>query len=143
MKPDPITEQFVRWASRMHVSFYRLWGGMTPLNRNTLILTTRGRKTRREIPKPLVFYKEDGRIFIVASYGGNDRPPAWYLNLVANPDVRVEIGWSRRTCRAQTLSSEERAKVWPRLIATYPLYAQYQSRTSREIPLVELVAVDA
>jgi F420H(2)-dependent quinone reductase len=141
MKTDPFTEQFARWASWRHVHLYRLWGGMTPLNRNTLILTTRGRKTGRQISKPLLFYKQDDRIFIVASYGGSDRPPAWYLNLVANPEVRVEFGWSRGTYRAQTLSSEERAQVWPRLIATYPMYADYQRRTSREIPLVELTSV--
>ena len=141
MKTDPFTEQFARWASWMHVNLYRLWGGMTPLNRNTLILTTRGRKTGRQISKPLVFFKQDDRTFIVASYGGSDRPPAWYLNLVASPEVTVEFGWSRGTYRAQTLSSEERAQVWPRLIATYPMYADYQRRTSREIPLVELTSV--
>ena len=138
MKIDPITEQFIRFVSGSHVAFYRLCGGMSPLNRNTLILTTRGRKTGRQIAKPILYVEYDGRLYLAASYGGSDSPPAWYLNLVANPEVRVERGWSRKTCRARTLSDEEALSVWPKLLAMYPPYADYQKKTSRLIPIVEL-----
>ncbi len=139
MKIDPVTREFVRWVSWMHLGFYRMWSGATPLNRNTLILTTRGRKTGREISKPLLYYQQNERIFVVASYGGNDRPPAWYLNLVANPEVTVEIGSSRGAYRARTLTAEQKKETWPRLVAIYPTYNDYQQKTSRDIPLVELV----
>ncbi|HYL59259.1 MAG TPA: nitroreductase/quinone reductase family protein [Candidatus Acidoferrales bacterium] len=138
MKIDPFSREFVRWISWMHANVYRMIGGATPLNRNTLILTTRGRKTGREISKPLLCYRQDGRIYIVASYGGNDSPPAWYLNLVANPEVRVEIGPSRGVYRARTLSAEEKQRVWPKLIEIYAAYNDYQRKTSRDIPVVEL-----
>src|SRR5208282_3202387 len=115
----------------MHLGFYRMWGGATPLNRNTLILTTRGRKTGRRIAKPLLYVEHDGRLYLVASYGGSDSPPGWYLNLVANPEVSVERGRARKTCHARTLSNEEALSVWPKLLAIYPAYADYQKKTSR------------
>ena len=138
MKIDPITEHLVRFVSGTHVAIYRLCGGISPLNRNTLILTTRGRKTGRQIAKPLLYVEHDGRLYLVASYGGSDSPPGWYLNLVANPEVSVERGWARKPCRARTLSNEEALSVWPKLLAMYPAYADYQKKTSRLIPIVEL-----
>jgi len=138
MKIDPVTEYFVRFFSASHVFFYRLCGGMSPLNRNTLILTTRGRKTGRRIAKPLLYVEHGGRLYLVASYGGSDSPPGWYRNLVANPEVSVEIGWSRKACRARTLSTEEALSVWPKLLAIFPVYADYQRKTERLIPIVEL-----
>ena len=85
MKINPMQAAFVRFLSQFHVAAYRLSGGWGPLNRNTLILTTRGRKSGREISKPLLYFEDQGRIYLVASYGGNDSPPAWYLNLVQEP----------------------------------------------------------
>jgi deazaflavin-dependent oxidoreductase (nitroreductase family) len=141
MKVDPFTHQMIRFVSAMHVATYRLFGGMGFLNRNTLILTTRGRKSGRAIDKPLLYYQEDGKAYLVASYGGNDTSPAWYLNLTANPEVEAQIGSARRKYRARTLSAEEKRAVWPKLLAIYPSYADYQKKTSREIPLVELAPI--
>lgn len=138
MKIDPISKQFIQFVSQMHVCFYRLWGGMTPLNRNTLILTTRGRKTGREISKPLLYVEDGGRLYLVASYGGSDSPPAWYLNLTANPEVKVRIGRSGKICRARILTPDEANPVWPKLLSMYPAYADYQKKTSRVIPIVEI-----
>ncbi len=138
MKTNPIQAQIIRWFSQFHVVTYRLWGGWGPLNRNTLILTTRGRKSGREISKPLLYFEDHGRVYIVASYGGSDTPPAWYLNLVRNPEVKVEIGRLAGTYRARTLSAEEAEPIWPRLLAVYPTYAEYQKKTTRTIPIVEL-----
>jgi deazaflavin-dependent oxidoreductase (nitroreductase family) len=103
MKVDSFTHQMIRFVSATHVATYRLFGGMGPLNRNTLILTTRGRKSGRAIDKPLLYYQEDGKAYWVASYGGSDTPPAWYLNLTANPEVEAQIGSARRKYRARSL----------------------------------------
>ena len=138
MKINPMQATFVRFLSQFHVAAYRLSGGWGPLNRNTLILTTRGRKSGREISKPLLYFEDQGRIYLVASYGGNDSPPAWYLNLVKNPEVKAEVGRSARNCRARTLTEQEAKPIWPRLLAIYPAYAGYQKKTTRQIPIVEL-----
>jgi deazaflavin-dependent oxidoreductase (nitroreductase family) len=74
----------------------------------------------------------------VASYGGSDRPPAWYVNLTANPDVQVEVGWSRQRYRARTLDDTEAKPLWTEILKRNPAYADYQRRTDRKIPIVEL-----
>lgn len=141
MRVDPFTHQMIRFVSAMHVAMYPVFGGMGMLNRNTLILTTRGRKSGRTIDKPLLYYQEGGKAYLVASYGGSDTPPAWYLNLTAHPEVEAQIGSARRKYRARTLSGEEKRAVWPKLLAIYPSYADYQKKTTREIPLVELAPI--
>ena len=141
MKIDPITRVLSRWISSMHVVFYRLVDGWSPVNWNTLVLTVRGRKTGREISKPLLYLERDGKLYVVASFGGSDKAPDWYLNLMANPEVTVERRWARGVYRARTLASEERQEMWPRLVALYPAYADYQRRTSRAIQLIELAPV--
>jgi deazaflavin-dependent oxidoreductase (nitroreductase family) len=141
MKMDPISGSFIRLLSGMHVGFYRLSGGAGFLNRNTLILTARGRKSGREISKPLLYVENQGRLYIVASYGGNDSPPSWYLNLQKNPEVTAEVGSSKKSYRARTLSAQEAKPIWPLLLKMYPTYADYQKKTSREIPIVELAPI--
>ena len=138
MRIDPVTETWVRWFSSMDVTFYRLWGNLSPLNWNKLVLTTRGRKTGREMSTPLLFLEAAGKLYVVASFGGSDAPPAWYLNLSSDPVVQLERGWSRAPFRARTLTPEEKEGIWPRLVALYPIYADYQRRTTRDIPIVEL-----
>jgi proline iminopeptidase len=138
MKLNPIQQVVVRLLSQAHAATYRLLGGWGSLNRNTLILTTHGRKSGREISKPLLYVEEQGRLYIVASYGGNDSPPAWYLNLLKTPTVKAEVGRSAKTYRARPLSPEEAKPIWPRLYTIYPAYADYQKRTTRAIPIVEL-----
>ena len=93
-----------------------------------LILATRGRKTGREISKPLSYVEDGGRFYLVASYGGSDSAQASYLNLAANPEVKVQIGWSGRICRARILTSQEAKPLWPKLFALYPAYADYQKK---------------
>jgi deazaflavin-dependent oxidoreductase (nitroreductase family) len=134
-------QAWVRWFSSMDVALYRLFGGLSPFNWNKLVLTTRGRKTGREIATPLLFLERDGKLYVVASFGGSDTPPAWYLNLVSEPDVRVERGWSGATYRARTLTPGEKQALWPILVGMYPAYADYQRRTTRDIPVVELTRI--
>lgn len=77
-------------------------------------------------------------LVLVASFGGDDRHPSWYLNLRANPEVRVTIGGSTRTMIARIATEEERAELWPQIISVFEGYARYQKRTERPIPVVIL-----
>ena len=75
---------------------------------------------------------------VVASKGGSAHHPLWYRNLLANPDVEVQIGADKRALRARTASAEEKDELWPRLTMIYPDYDEYQARTDRDIPVVVL-----
>lgn len=138
---NPILAAVVRGFSRLHAAVYRLAGGAGLVGRNTLLLTTRGRKTGRELSIPLLYVAEGERLYVVASFGGSDRPPHWYLNLKAHPEVGAQVGGAMRRYRARSLTTEQAAAVWPKLLAMYPTYADYQTRTSRVIPVVELAPV--
>ena len=103
-----------------------------------LLLTTTGRKTRRLRTTP-VLYLEDGRDFVVvASFGGNDMHPAWYLNLKECPEAEVVIRGERRRVIAREITSEKKELIWRGLVKLYPQFEIYQQRTSREIPLLRL-----
>lgn len=120
------------------VSFGRI--GWTVLGMATVELTTTGRRTGRPhtvmLTSPIAV---DGELVIVASRGGDDHHPAWFLNLRDNPAVDVRIaGRDPAPMTARVMTSDERAKVWPTITAAHPHYAGYQAKTSREIPLVVL-----
>ena len=142
MKMHPLLEATIRGFSRLHTSLFRTFGASGPgAFRQTLILTTRGRKTGRETSTPLLYVEEEGKLYLVASFGGNDTPPGWYLNLTANREVKVEMGRGAGAYRARPLSADEAGRVWPKLLELYPAYASYQKRTTRVIPVVELTPV--
>jgi deazaflavin-dependent oxidoreductase (nitroreductase family) len=102
-------------------------------------LITTGRRSGEERSTMLaVPIAEDGQLVLVASFGGDDRHPAWYLNLRANPRVRVTVAGSTRAMVARTATEEERAELWPRITAVFGGYARYQERTERSIPVVVL-----
>jgi deazaflavin-dependent oxidoreductase (nitroreductase family) len=103
-----------------------------------MMLTTRGRKTGRERTTPVLYLEHGADLIVVASFGGNDMHPAWYLNLEHCPEAAVIIGGERRRLFAYKVSPEERGLIWPRLIERYPNFAVYQERTRREIPLMRL-----
>ena len=103
-----------------------------------LLLTTSGRKSGEKFIFPL-FYGTDGdRYFVVASKGGAPQHPGWYRNILANPDVEVQVGTKKLKARARTAEGEERARLWKKAIEFWPPYADYQLRTEREIPVVVL-----
>jgi deazaflavin-dependent oxidoreductase (nitroreductase family) len=105
----------------------------------TLLLTTKGRKSGEERTTPLIYQPVgDGGYAIVASKGGWPAPPAWYLNLEAEPEVGVQVKGDRFTARARTASPDERERLWPKMTATWPDYDEYQKRTDRLIPVVVL-----
>jgi len=108
----------------------------------TLLLTTRGRKTDQLHRTALIYGKEGGNTIVVASRGGNKNHPAWYLNLVANPEVEVQVGADKFKARAHTATPEEKARLWPLMASIWPDYNNYQTRTDREIPVVVLERTD-
>ena len=111
-------------------------GGPGPLA--TLLLTTTGRKSGQPRILPLLFGEADGNYAIVASKGGAESHPGWYLNLAAEPDVEVQIKEKRFRAKARTATGEERSKLWNQMVGIYPPYADYQRKTDREIPVVVL-----
>jgi deazaflavin-dependent oxidoreductase (nitroreductase family) len=111
--------------------------GMIP----TLLLTTVGRKSGRELTLPLIFGTSGPDFVVVASKGGAPAHPAWYLNLEANPTVKVQVKADKFTARAHTANAQERAALWPRMVEIYGPYADYQKKTDRQIPVVVLKRV--
>lgn len=140
--------KFIRLASRAHVWIYRATGGRiggkfrlgpaTVRGLPVMLLSTVGKKSGVKRTAPLLFIEEDGRVITVASQGGLPKHPLWYDNLTANPDVEVQIGGNVRKLRARTATPEERERLWPRLVAHYPGYGEYQTWTERTIPVVIL-----
>ena len=116
--------------------------GATFAGMPSLELTTIGRKSGQPRSVMLTAPIKDGDAYvIVASRGGDDTHPAWFLNLRDNPQVRVRlIGQPERPMRARVASPEERARLWPQITSKYKNYAGYEKRTTREIPLVLLEA---
>lgn len=104
----------------------------------TLLLTTRGRKSGKLRRTALIYQQDGDRYLLVASNAAAPKHPAWYLNLVANPEVTVQVGADTFTARARTATPEEKRLLWPRMTAIFPLYDTYQAQTDRELPLVIL-----
>lgn len=103
-----------------------------------LILTTKGRKTGQDRKFPLIYQEHQGGYVIVASKGGAPAHPGWYLNLQANPEVRVQVKADRFTARARTAEGAERDELWAKMAAVWPDYDDYQKKTDRQIPVVVL-----
>ena len=127
----------------LHRSVLKISGGRAGWNAArmpVLELTTTGRKTGRSRSVMLTSPVQEGtRLVVVASRGGDDKPPAWLLNLRDNPEVEVALqGEPKRPMRARVASSDERTRLWPRVIADHKNYADYQDRTTRKIALVLL-----
>ena len=109
-------------------------GGMLVVDLHTV-----GRKSGQPRSSMLTSPIQNGdEIVLVASRGGDPQHPAWYHNLRANPDVEITVGGDRKPMRARVASPEERAELWPKVTSRYKGYAAYQTKTTREIPLVIL-----
>ena len=138
--PDWISKHLARYLATDGADGY-LWDaslgggtGMVP----TLLLTTVGRKSGRELTMPLIFGRHGPSYVVVASKGGAPAHPAWYLNLEANPSVRVQVKGEKFTARAHTANAAERAQLWPKMVQIYAPYELYQTKTERQIPVVIL-----
>jgi F420H(2)-dependent quinone reductase len=126
-----------------HVSLYRLTGGVIGGkmgSRPLLLLTTVGRKSGKERVTPLLYLTDSNRYLLAASANGADNHPQWYLNLLAHPQVSVQIGKQTIPVTAQTASAEERPRLWA-LFTRFSNFAGYEHKTSREIPVVILTPV--
>jgi deazaflavin-dependent oxidoreductase (nitroreductase family) len=127
--------------SRLHRWLYettRGGVGKRLVDNDILLLATTGRRTGRPHTVPLLYLRAGDTLVVIASYGGRDRHPAWYLNLVATPEVEVQVRNERFEARARTASPDERSSWWPQVVAAYGDYAVYQTRTERVIPVVLL-----
>ena len=130
-----------RAATKLHSFVYRATEGRVGgriAGGPVLLLTTTGRKSGRERTVPLLYLKDGEDMVVVASNGGTATSPAWWLNLKANPEAMVEVGSSKVRVRAEEAGSEEKERLWPKLVEMYGGYEDYQRRTNREIPVVFL-----
>lgn len=141
MEPtEEIADSPTGWVAR-HIQEYVESGGRRGHRRwgvTHLLLTTRGRRSGRLRRTALIYGEDAGRYVVVASNGGHPHHPAWYLNLVANPEVGVQVGAEVFTARASTATGEEKERLWRRMADIWPDYDRYRKRTSREIPVVIL-----
>jgi deazaflavin-dependent oxidoreductase (nitroreductase family) len=112
------------------------WQGTT-----TLILTTTGRRSGEPRPTPLIYGTAGDDYLVVASKGGADQPPAWYLNLQAQPEVDVQVKGDRFRARARTATADEQPALWQTMTERWPAYDEYQQKTERQIPVVVLERV--
>ncbi|MGA6168567.1 nitroreductase family deazaflavin-dependent oxidoreductase [Amycolatopsis magusensis] len=103
-----------------------------------LILTTKGRKTGQDRKFALIYQEHEGAYVVVASKGGADQHPGWFLNLQENPEVQVQVKADKFTARARTADEQEKALLWPKMAAVWPDYDDYQKKTDRPIPVVVL-----
>lgn len=106
-----------------------------------LLLHTTGAKSGLERVSPMMYRDEDGRLFVFASKAGADTDPDWFRNLVKTPVVTVELGTDTFSATAQPLAEDERSRVYARQAEKFPGFAEYQAKTTRAIPVVELVRV--
>jgi deazaflavin-dependent oxidoreductase (nitroreductase family) len=105
----------------------------------TLLLTTKGRKSGDSRTTPLIYGRSGDDYLVVASKGGADKPPAWYLNLQANPDdVEIQVKGDRFKVRPHDATPDEKPEMWKTMTAEWPSYDEYQERSAREIPVVVL-----
>jgi F420H(2)-dependent quinone reductase len=136
------TWPLIRRAMAGHTAIYRLSHGLIghsfPGLPTMLLLDHVGARSGRKRTSPLLYIRDGDDLVIVASKGGNPRHPAWYHNLMANPDTTVQVGSERRAVRARRATPAERERLWPEALKAYPGYSTYQARTGREIPLVVL-----
>lgn len=137
---DRLVDVGFKIMNGVHHGVLAVTGGRYPrklLGMAAVELTTIGRKSgqprKTMLTSPI---SDDSRVVLVASKGGDDRDPQWYRNLSANPDVEVTIDGSTRKMRARTATADEKAALWPDIVAAYKGYDGYQKRAGREIPVI-------
>jgi F420H(2)-dependent quinone reductase len=135
----PWVTLIMKWMGRATTWVYRLSNGKlggTFQSSPVALLTTTGRKSGEPRVSPLLYLREAGRVILVASQGGRDTNPMWYLNLKANPEVSVQIKGEVLQLQARDANADERGEYWSKLTAMYPTLDDYQSWTDRVIPIV-------
>ena len=138
---DQIHDSPTGWVNK-HIKNYVESDGSTGQQYQgyaSFLLTTRGRKSGLLRRTALYYGEADGHYIIVASNGGDDQHPAWYLNLSENPEVEVQVGADKFAALAHTADADEKARLWPLMVSVFPTYARYQKKAKRDIPVVVLV----
>lgn len=133
----------IKNAGNMQVWLYETSKGKlanTFLGAPVAILTTTGRKSGKTRKAPVLFLEDGERVLIAATKGGMSKPPIWYLNIVANPDVAIQIGARKRNMRVREADENEQAVLWPKLEAMYAGFVEYRERLAgvRNAPLLIL-----
>jgi deazaflavin-dependent oxidoreductase (nitroreductase family) len=130
-----------KYLGALHRGLYRVSGGRIGgrvWDLPVVLLTTTGRRSGKQRTVPLCSLRDGDDVVVIASYGGLDRPPAWWLNLEANPHAELLSGRTHRSVTARNAAPEERARLWSEVTARAPGYLEYERRTAREIPVVIL-----
>ena len=131
----------IKLIPAIHLFWYQLTGGFLGAKvygAPVLLLTTTGRKSGQRRTRPLLYLRDGDNMVVVASNGGNDRHPAWWLNLDKNPEAEVRVGNEKKRVRAEKANEDERSRLWPLVVKMYPRFEDYQKGTGREIPVVIL-----
>jgi deazaflavin-dependent oxidoreductase (nitroreductase family) len=147
----PYVGKIIKAMSKLNVAVYRWTGGLLgskwrvgaafPWGVPVLLLTTTGRKSGQPRTAPLLFIADGQNVIVVGSQGGLPKDPLWYKNLQANPECEVQIKRRKTKMRARTAEGEERARLWPKLVAHYADFASYETWTDRVLPVVVLEPV--
>jgi len=136
-----VRDRAAKHLSTLHELMYRSTRGMVGrrlVDNDMCLLSTTGRLSGKIHTVPLLYLRDGDRLLVIASWGGRDHHPDWYVNLRANPLATVQVLGNRWEVEAITADAEERAIWWPRVVDAYDGYATYESRTDREIPVVFL-----
>jgi deazaflavin-dependent oxidoreductase (nitroreductase family) len=132
-----------KMASTIHISLFRMTGGRlggAVGGQKIVLLTTKGNRSGKERTVPVMCFEDDGRRFVVASAAGQRDNPAWFKNLEKNPSIKAELrGEKQYDARAEVLPDGERERVFKKVVAVAPGFADYQKKAGgRVIPVVEL-----
>jgi deazaflavin-dependent oxidoreductase (nitroreductase family) len=111
-------------------------------NMPVLLLTMTGARSGRTLTTPLVYTTDGDRLVVIASFAGAPTHPAWYHNLIANPEATVEVGRERFRVKATVTAGEERQRLFDRQATQMPIFVEYQHKTSRQIPVLVLTRLD-
>jgi deazaflavin-dependent oxidoreductase (nitroreductase family) len=136
-----VVRNATKYLGALHRLLYRASGGRIGgrlWDLPVVLLTTTGRQSGKQRTVPLCSLRDGDDVVLIASYGGLDRPPAWWLNLEANPQAELLSGRVRRAVTARNADPDERARLWAEVTARAPGYLEYERRTTREIPVVIL-----
>ena len=143
---SPLVASLIKVGSRLNAKLYRSTGGRLGNSWRigsgfrkpvpVCLLTTIGRKSGEPRTAPLLYLRKGDAFVVVASQGGLPKNPAWYLNLIANPAVTIQVGKQTHDLVARTASDAERATLWPELVEVYADFDTYAAWTDRKIPVV-------
>jgi deazaflavin-dependent oxidoreductase (nitroreductase family) len=135
-----VSRLMFRVTGAIHAALYRLSGGRLGGRMKqapVLLLTVEGRKSGKRRTTPLLYGRDGDNVVVIASKGGDPKHPAWYLNL-RGAEAEIQIGREHRRVRARDAEGEERERLWRQMVELWPDYAEYQKKTTRQIPVVVL-----